>query len=148
MNEHEFQSKLAELMGEISTLPHSERQKLEKLADETLRPARATSPNRQQPPGKPRLPSVEHQVSRVRFGSDPAGEFVSEEDAGGDDRRWLARLNIGLARLNMGLARLKIPKEARCAIQPRPLARRAGAAKHEAGRACGLLHPRYGGGAV
>ena len=35
MNEHEFQNKLAELMGEISTLPPSERQKLEKLADET-----------------------------------------------------------------------------------------------------------------
>jgi septal ring factor EnvC (AmiA/AmiB activator) len=35
MNEHEFQSKLAELMGEISTLPATERSKLEKLADET-----------------------------------------------------------------------------------------------------------------
>src|SRR4051812_40112096 len=35
MNEHEFQSKLAELMGEISTLPQTERNKLEKLADET-----------------------------------------------------------------------------------------------------------------
>jgi hypothetical protein len=35
MNEQEFQSKLAELMGEISTLPLSERNKLEKLADET-----------------------------------------------------------------------------------------------------------------
>ena len=35
MNEQEFQSKLAELMGEISTLPITERQKLEKLATET-----------------------------------------------------------------------------------------------------------------
>jgi uncharacterized FlaG/YvyC family protein len=35
MNETEFQTKLAELMGEISTLPSTERQKLEKLADET-----------------------------------------------------------------------------------------------------------------
>ena len=35
MNEHEFQSKLAELMTEISTLPVSERKKLEQLADET-----------------------------------------------------------------------------------------------------------------
>ena len=35
MNEHEFQSKLAELMGEISTLPPAERAKLEQLADET-----------------------------------------------------------------------------------------------------------------
>jgi hypothetical protein len=35
MNEQEFQSKLAELMGEISTLPVTERQKLEKLATET-----------------------------------------------------------------------------------------------------------------
>jgi septal ring factor EnvC (AmiA/AmiB activator) len=35
MNENEFQGKLAELMGEISTLPATERQKLEKLADET-----------------------------------------------------------------------------------------------------------------
>ncbi|HZK82838.1 MAG TPA: hypothetical protein VFC46_17275 [Humisphaera sp.] len=35
MNENEFQSKLAELMGEICTLPPSERQKLERLADET-----------------------------------------------------------------------------------------------------------------
>jgi len=35
MNEHEFHSKLAELMGEISTLPASERAKLEQLADET-----------------------------------------------------------------------------------------------------------------
>src|SRR5688500_31254 len=35
MNEQEFQSKLAELMGEISTLPLNERRKLEQLADET-----------------------------------------------------------------------------------------------------------------
>jgi len=35
MNEQEFQSKLAELMVEISTLPHSEREKLQRLADET-----------------------------------------------------------------------------------------------------------------
>jgi chromosome segregation ATPase len=35
MNENDFQSKLAELMGEISTLPPSERQKLEKIATET-----------------------------------------------------------------------------------------------------------------
>ena len=35
MNEQEFQTKLAELMGEISTLPSSERQKLERLCDET-----------------------------------------------------------------------------------------------------------------
>jgi chromosome segregation ATPase len=35
MNEIEFQSKLAELMTEISTLPVTERKKLEQLADET-----------------------------------------------------------------------------------------------------------------
>src|SRR5437879_3579619 len=35
MNEIEFQSKLAELMTEISTLPATERKKLEALADET-----------------------------------------------------------------------------------------------------------------
>lgn len=35
MNEQEFQGKLSELMGEISTLPTMERQRLEKLADET-----------------------------------------------------------------------------------------------------------------
>ena len=35
MNEIDFQSKLAELMGEISTLPASERAKLAKIADET-----------------------------------------------------------------------------------------------------------------
>jgi uncharacterized FlaG/YvyC family protein len=35
MNEHDFQKKLAELMGEISTLPQSERQKLQELAEET-----------------------------------------------------------------------------------------------------------------
>jgi len=35
MNEQEFQSKLGELMGEISTLPNAERQKLQQLADET-----------------------------------------------------------------------------------------------------------------
>jgi chromosome segregation ATPase len=35
MNEIEFQSKLAELMTEITTLPPSERRKLEKLDDET-----------------------------------------------------------------------------------------------------------------
>jgi predicted nucleic acid-binding Zn-ribbon protein len=35
MNEQEFQTKLAELMREISTLPASERQKLEKLAEDT-----------------------------------------------------------------------------------------------------------------
>jgi hypothetical protein len=35
MNEQEFQSKVAELMGEITTLPPAERKKLEKLADET-----------------------------------------------------------------------------------------------------------------
>jgi hypothetical protein len=35
MNENEFQGKLAELMGEISTLPATERAKLEKIATET-----------------------------------------------------------------------------------------------------------------
>jgi hypothetical protein len=35
MSEQEFQAKLAELMGEISTLPPAEREKLEKLASET-----------------------------------------------------------------------------------------------------------------
>jgi len=35
MNEQEFQSKLAELMGEITTLPATERKKLEKLAEDT-----------------------------------------------------------------------------------------------------------------
>lgn len=35
MNEIEFQTKLGELMGEISTLPAGERAKLQKLADET-----------------------------------------------------------------------------------------------------------------
>ena len=35
MNEQEFQSKLAEIMNEISTLPATERRKLEQLADES-----------------------------------------------------------------------------------------------------------------
>jgi chromosome segregation ATPase len=35
MTEGEFQTKLAEIMGEISTLPPTERQKLEKLANDT-----------------------------------------------------------------------------------------------------------------
>lgn len=35
MNETHFQSKLAELMGEISTLPKAERDKLENLAQQT-----------------------------------------------------------------------------------------------------------------
>jgi len=35
MNEQEFQSKLAELMVEITTLPAAEREKLQRLADET-----------------------------------------------------------------------------------------------------------------
>ena len=35
MTEQEFQTKLAELMGEITTLPQAERKKLEKLASET-----------------------------------------------------------------------------------------------------------------
>ena len=35
MTEQEFQTKLAELMGEITTLPSAERKKLEKLATET-----------------------------------------------------------------------------------------------------------------
>jgi predicted nucleic acid-binding Zn-ribbon protein len=35
MTELEFQSKLAELMVEISTLPQTERQKLQQLAEET-----------------------------------------------------------------------------------------------------------------
>jgi uncharacterized FlaG/YvyC family protein len=35
MTELEFQNKLAELMVEISTLPQTERQKLQQLADET-----------------------------------------------------------------------------------------------------------------
>jgi hypothetical protein len=35
MDETIFQTKLAELMGEISTLPSSEREKLENLAKET-----------------------------------------------------------------------------------------------------------------
>lgn len=35
MDEQQFQSKLAELMGEISTLPKAEREKLEQLAVQT-----------------------------------------------------------------------------------------------------------------
>ncbi|MFP4145755.1 MAG: hypothetical protein ACLFV3_11495 [Phycisphaeraceae bacterium] len=35
MDEKQFQAKLAELMGEISTLPRSEREKLTKLASQT-----------------------------------------------------------------------------------------------------------------
>ena len=35
MNEQEFQGKLAELMGEITTLPPRERKKLEAIADES-----------------------------------------------------------------------------------------------------------------
>ena len=35
MNEQEFQGKLAELMGEITTLPPKERKKLEAIADES-----------------------------------------------------------------------------------------------------------------
>ncbi len=35
MDEQTFQSKLAELMGEISTLPKSEREKLERMAQQT-----------------------------------------------------------------------------------------------------------------
>ena len=35
MNEQDFQTKLGELMGEISTLPPAERRKLEQLANET-----------------------------------------------------------------------------------------------------------------
>ena len=37
MNEQEFQSKLAELMVEMSTLPPAEREKVQRLADETRR---------------------------------------------------------------------------------------------------------------
>ncbi len=35
MNEHEFQTKLTELMGEISMMPVGEREKFAKLADQT-----------------------------------------------------------------------------------------------------------------
>lgn len=35
MNEHEFETKLTELMGEISTMPVGEREKFVKLADQT-----------------------------------------------------------------------------------------------------------------
>lgn len=35
MSEQEFQTKLAELMGEISTLPSTERRKLQKIADDS-----------------------------------------------------------------------------------------------------------------
>lgn len=35
MDENTFQTKLAELMGEISTLPKSEREKLARLAEQT-----------------------------------------------------------------------------------------------------------------
>ena len=35
MTEHEFQTKLTDLMAEISTLPMTERQKLQKVADDT-----------------------------------------------------------------------------------------------------------------
>ena len=35
VNEQQFQAKLAELMGEISTLPRAEREKLEHLANQT-----------------------------------------------------------------------------------------------------------------
>ena len=40
MSEHEFQAKLAELMGEISTLPPAEREKLEQLASSSPSPMR------------------------------------------------------------------------------------------------------------
>ena len=50
MTEQEFQTKLAELMGEITTLPSAERKKLEKLANETRerheRPARPSARSR------------------------------------------------------------------------------------------------------
>lgn len=35
MNEQDFQKKLGDLMGEISTLPKAEREKLQQLADQT-----------------------------------------------------------------------------------------------------------------
>ncbi len=35
MNEQDFQTKLAELMGEISTIPVTERAKLQQIAEET-----------------------------------------------------------------------------------------------------------------
>ncbi|MEM1108351.1 MAG: hypothetical protein AAGH99_06640 [Planctomycetota bacterium] len=35
MNEQDFQKKLGDLMGEISTLPKAEREKLEQLAEQT-----------------------------------------------------------------------------------------------------------------
>lgn len=35
MNENDFQQKLGDLMGEISTLPKAEREKLEELANQT-----------------------------------------------------------------------------------------------------------------
>ena len=35
MNEHEFQTKLTELMGEVNALPVGEREKFVKLADQT-----------------------------------------------------------------------------------------------------------------
>ncbi|HEX8325325.1 MAG TPA: hypothetical protein VF595_15595 [Tepidisphaeraceae bacterium] len=35
MNEADFQTKLRDLLGEISTLPPEEREKVQKLADET-----------------------------------------------------------------------------------------------------------------
>jgi nitric oxide reductase activation protein len=35
MTEHDFQTKLTDLMAEISTLPVTERQKLQKVADQT-----------------------------------------------------------------------------------------------------------------
>ena len=65
MNEIEFQSKLAELMTEISTLPVTERKKLEQLADETRqrhKHCRATVSSLQ---GKPGLPESFDQVPGI-----------------------------------------------------------------------------------
>ena len=83
MNEQEFQTKLAELMVEISTLPAAERQKLERLADETRQRHERTEGDDEFASGEPGLSATEHQVPGVRPGGDEAREQLPAQDPRG-----------------------------------------------------------------
>ena len=64
MNEQDFQTKLAELMGEIARCPPRNGRSWRRSPTKPSAP-RTAAPDCQQPAGKPGLPAAEHQVPRV-----------------------------------------------------------------------------------
>src|ERR1700721_512083 len=122
MNEQDIQTKLAELMGEISTLPPSERRKLEKLADET----RARHERLRQT-----VSSLQESLDYLRLS---IKYLVFDLEATRRENSYLRKMLEETSGGRPNKKKNKSPKISR------PPARRAGTTSHEAGRLCGLLH--------